>query len=138
MVGHRPSSPLDLLPQGASSRRAVLLNVLERNGASGMVRADRAAEKAVPVEDPDFGHVAGIVTDGDMLADKRRQRGVHVAQALEVDAIPTHEPGLGNGEQQQIESPDTLGQVWKPTIAPPGGIGGRADLAMAAGVMCTD
>ena len=55
-----------------------------------MIRTDRAAEEAAPVEHPDLGNVARVVADGDALPDECGERRIHVAQALKVDPVPAH------------------------------------------------
>src|SRR5437899_7511249 len=53
----------------------------------------------------------GVVADDDRLADKPGQRDVHVAQALEADAVAMHDPGLGHGEEQEVQILQALGHL---------------------------
>src|SRR6056297_1679483 len=119
-------------PERATTRRAGLLDVLERNGAIRMFRADRPAEEPVAMEHADLSYVARVVTDGDGLPNINSERGVHVAQALEMDAVATNTPGGGDVYQQEIKRLEAVGHPRHPAVGNPGVPGGGTDLAVNA------
>ena len=115
-----------------TSRR---LNVLERHHLPGVFLTHRAAEEAGAVEQPDFGQVAGVVADGDRLADEAGERRGDVAQALEADAVAPHATRLGMQDQQEVEVLEGVGKARQETPAAPGVERGRADPAVDTDVV---
>ena len=68
----------------------------------GEVLADRPAEKRVPVIDPDFSHIAGVIADHHILAHVGRHGRVEIAEALKANAIALHASRFRDGQEQQV------------------------------------
>ena len=105
-------------------------DVLQRDHLAGVLLADRSAEKGVAVEQPDLGQVARVVADGHRLAHESRERGRHVAQPLEVDAITPDSARRGVQEQQEVKLFQGFGQTREKPLAAPCIERSSADLAM--------
>ena len=69
-------------------------------------------QEVVTEVDAQFGHVARIVADREILADIRGERDVEIAQALKVNPILVYTTWLGDGEQQEIELLERVRQPW--------------------------
>jgi hypothetical protein len=88
-----------------------LQDVMERYRRPCQFLANGPTEEAVVVEDPDFGHIAGVVPDDDRLADVSCQGGVEVPHTEKPDAIATHFAWFGHGQQQQIQLLQRVGHL---------------------------
>jgi hypothetical protein len=87
------------------------------------------------VEQPDFGQVAGVVADGDHLADEAGERRGNVAQALEADAVAPHATRLGMQDQQEVEVLEAVGKAGQEALTTPGVERRLTDLAVDTGVV---
>jgi hypothetical protein len=88
------------LAESSAVAISCLQEVTERDRRPGQFLANGPTEEAVLVEDPDFGHIAGVVTDDDRLADVSCQGRVEVPHTEKPDAIATHFAWFGHGQQQ--------------------------------------
>ena len=86
----RASSVLQRMAQVPAAAVASLNDVAQGNGLSGSFGADRSTEKAMVMEDADFGHIPGIIANDDRFAPVGRQGEIEVPQALEMNPIWTH------------------------------------------------
>ena len=88
-----------------------------------MAGADRPAQLGAFEEDPDLGHVARVVADDDLLADVVGQDRVEVSQPLKPDSVGMDLAGLGDGQQQQVQALQRVGQVRQEPAGVPAGLG---------------
>src|SRR5262249_1491530 len=75
-------------------------DVAERDHRSGQLLTDSATQETIMVKHADFGHVSGIVTDNDRLANIRRKARTEATPAEKPDAIAAHFARCGYGQQQ--------------------------------------
>ena len=122
-------------PQFPAAGVAGCGDLLEADGAVGQVGADRPAQEAVLVEDPDLGHVARVVADDDALADVGGQHRVQVAQRLEVDAVGVDRARPGDGQEQQVELFQRAGHARDEGAGLPPLLRRHAGLTMRRGVV---
>jgi len=123
---------VELGAQGPAVRDPGGLDVFQRHGLAGVGGADGPADEDVAVVDADFGHVAGVVADGDPLPDVGGQGGVQVADALKVDPVAVHDPGGCNHDQEQVQLLGGVGGAGQPSVRDPPGGGGQAGLGVGA------
>src|SRR5512132_1168970 len=106
-----PEFPPSLIPRSDDLPQA--------DGLTGQLLADGAAEKGVPVIDPDFGEVPGVVADGDRFTDIGRQYRIDVAEPLEADAILLDPARFEHCEEEQVELFQRLRHPRQETVTVP-------------------
>jgi len=91
------------LAQLSSMSISRLDDVAERDRRSGQLLTDGSTQETILVKHADFGHVSGIVTDDDRLANVCCQGRIEVTPAEKPDTIAAHFARFGHGQQQEIE-----------------------------------
>lgn len=104
----------------------------------GVFGTDRPAEKGVAVEHAHLAHIAGVVADGDRLADIGGERGIEEAQSLEMDAVAMHGARLCDHDQERVEHLQAFRHPGKPAVTAPGVQWRHADRAVRAGIVSRD
>ncbi len=91
------------LPYLFALRFAGLYDVFQTDLRSGEFMANRPAQKAIPIKDPNNRKVAWVVPDGDILADIGGQIRIEVTLPLKMYAVLLHPPLFCNVHEQQIQ-----------------------------------
>jgi len=78
-------------------------DVLEAGAVIGEFLADGAAEELPLMVDAQFGHVARVEADDDILADIGGQREVDVAQRMQMNPVLVDLAGFRHREQQEVK-----------------------------------
>ena len=110
---------VDPRPQSLAAGAPSGLYVAQGHGAIRVLRVDRPAQEAIPVVDPDLGHVAWIVTDGDAFAHEGGERGIEIAQAAEADAVAPDHAWSSDQNEELVEILEPVGHVRQPAIRDP-------------------
>jgi len=73
---------LKKLPQLSAMSISGFDDVAERDRRAGQLLTDGSTQETIVVKHADFGHVSGIVTDDDPLANIRRQGRIEVTPGI--------------------------------------------------------
>ena len=84
--------------QVSSSTITHLDDIAQGNGLSRSFRTNGPTEKALVMQDTDFGHIPWVIANNHGFPHVGRQREIEVAQALEMHAIGTHLATFRHGQ----------------------------------------
>ena len=89
--------------------------------------------KLIAMEDPDLGHVSGVVAQQHFFAHKRGQRRIDVSQVKEPNAVRMDLARLvGTVSKQQVELLERVGHLRKKPALHPSGSEGALSLCCEA------
>jgi hypothetical protein len=88
-------------------------------GVFGVFGVDGTAEETIAVEHPDLRNIAGVVANGDALANEGSQGRIEIAQAAEPDAVTPDHAGSGHHEEQLVKFFQSFRHAWQPPLCHP-------------------